>query len=64
LAVVAVARTLLAPAVSVALTVTSCQVSQFPVGLNATSLPTTVPLTLMSIGRFTVEPFEDRNARL
>jgi hypothetical protein len=56
LAVVAVARTVLPPAFRVAVTVTSAQVSQFPVGLNASPAETTVPFTRMSIGRLTVVP--------
>jgi hypothetical protein len=46
----------LVPALSAALSVAVCQVSQVPVPLNATPLATTAPLTLMSIGRLTVEP--------
>src|SRR5207247_2372012 len=56
LAVVAVARTVLPPAVRVVVTVTSAQVSQLAVGLNATPAATRVPLTVISIGRLAVDP--------
>jgi hypothetical protein len=59
--VVAVARTVLVPAFTAALTVTVAQVSQLAVGLNATPAATTVPLTLMSIGRLAVVPLAWRN---
>src|SRR5438477_2886531 len=56
LAPVAVARTLLVPAGTGALTETLCQVSQLAVGGKATAAATTVPLTAMSIGRLAVDP--------
>src|SRR6266511_2368222 len=49
----------LVPAVTAALTVT---VAQLPVGLNASSSATSAPLTVMSIGRFAVDPLEWRTA--
>src|SRR6266511_1865352 len=42
--VVAVSRTMMVPAVSAALTVTSCQVLHAPVGLNAVAGATALPL--------------------
>src|SRR6266540_1794043 len=54
--VVAVARTLLAPAFRLALKVWLAQVSQFPVGLKARPAARSAPLTLMSIGRLAVLP--------
>src|SRR2546421_6142567 len=62
LAPVAVARTLLVPAGTGALTETLCQVSQLAVGGKATAAAATVPLTAMSIGRLAVEPLAYRNA--
>src|SRR5439155_1252493 len=62
LEVVAVARTLLVPALTAALTVTVAQVSQLPVGLNATPLAAGAPLTVMFIGRLAVLPLAWRNA--
>src|SRR5690348_12674411 len=49
LAVVAVARIVLAPAESPTVNVTVCQVSQLPVLGNDSALRTSVPLTEMSI---------------
>jgi hypothetical protein len=56
LAVVAVTRILLLPAVRGALTVLVCQVSQLPVAGKETSVAAAVPLTEMSIGRLVVVP--------
>src|SRR6185369_3513067 len=56
LAVTAVARIALAPAESPTVNVTVCQVSQLPVLGNDSALRTTVPLTVMSIGRSTLAP--------
>src|SRR6266511_4371177 len=56
LAVVAVARTVLVPAVRAVLNVWSAHVSQLAVGLKASSSATSAPLTVMSIGRFAVLP--------
>jgi len=63
-AVLAVARIVLLPAFSGALMVTVCQVDQAPVGGKASSSETSVPLTVMSIGRFTAEPLAYRKPRL
>jgi hypothetical protein len=54
----------LAPAVRVVVTVTSAQVSQLVVGLNATAAAATVPLTVMSIGRLVVVPLAWRKVRV
>src|SRR5690242_6589574 len=60
LAVVAVARTRLTPELRVAVTDTSAQVVQAPVGLNARPALTTVPLTVTDIGRSAVVPLAKR----
>src|SRR3954463_9048712 len=56
LAVVAVARIRLVPADRPTVNVTVCQVSQVPVLGNDSALRTSVPLTVMSIGRSTLAP--------
>ncbi len=55
-AVVEVARTVLVPARNAALTALVCQVSQSAVGGKDIPVATSVPLTVMSIGRSTVVP--------
>src|SRR6266498_2821198 len=61
---VAVAWMVLAPALSVALSVLVDQVSQLPVTPKETPAATTVPLTEMSIGRLVVDPLDNRMDRL
>jgi hypothetical protein len=63
-AVVAVARTVLAPARSVALMVISCHVAHAPVPGKLWLAATTVPLTEMLIGRSVVVPLANRKVRL
>src|SRR5689334_8360973 len=58
LAVVAVARTVLLPAFSGALSVLVAQVFQSVVAGNETPVATTAPLTVIVIGRSTVVPLE------
>src|SRR5437763_266953 len=64
LAVVAVARILLVPALRPIENVLSAHVSQLPVPGNDTPACTSVPLTLMSMGRSAVEPLAYRNESL
>src|SRR2546430_2456630 len=61
-AVVAVARILLVPMATGAVTVFVAQVSQLVVAGNDTAVVTVLPLTAMSIGRSTVVPLAYRNA--
>src|SRR5207244_13365052 len=63
-AVVPVARTELAPALSVTLTEDVDQVSQFAVSGNDRPDLTTTPLTMMSIGRSAVPALEKRKSSL
>ena len=60
LAVVAVARILLVPALNPIVNVLSAQVSQLPVPGNDSPARTSVPLTLTSMGRSTVVPLAYR----
>src|SRR5215218_3216150 len=64
LAVVAVTRTVLLPALKVALIVSVAQVDQAPVPVNSCAAETTVPFTAMSIGRLVVVPLAYRMVRL
>src|SRR6476469_3315459 len=64
LAVVELTRTVLAPAASVALSVSSSQAVQSPVPGNDRPAATTAPLTAMSIGRSAVVPLAYRRVRL
>src|SRR6266540_357231 len=59
-AVVAVARTVLAPALRFTVMVRLCQVSQLPVLAKDSSSATSAPLTNTSIGRFVVDPLANR----
>src|SRR5689334_20872825 len=61
LAVVAVARTVLVPALSDTETVRSAQVSQLAVAPKDRFNATELPFTVMSIGRSTVVPLAYRN---
>ena len=63
MALVAVARTLFVPALSLPVTVNVLQVSQLPVGPNGAPIATAVPLTVTVIGRVLVAPLAYRNAR-
>jgi hypothetical protein len=58
--VVPVTRTVLLPALSVAVTVLLAQVSQLAVPPNDTAAATTAPLTAMSAGRAVVVPLAYR----
>src|SRR5438552_14420627 len=63
-AVVAVARILLLPMATGAVTVFVAQVSQLAVAGNDTAVATVLPLIAMSIGRSTVVPLAYRNERV
>src|SRR5947207_14032116 len=64
LAPVAIARTLLVPAGTGALTETLCQVFQLAVGGKATAAATTLSLAAMPIGRPPLEPLALRARRV
>src|SRR6266536_3076859 len=63
-AVVAVARIVFDPALTAAVMDFVCQVSQLPVPGKDSSSATSVPLTVMSIGRLVVVPLANRKARV
>ena len=62
MAVVAVARIVLAPAFRFIVIVLVCQVSQLPVPPKANSSATSAPLTVTSMGRLVVVPLAYLNA--